>query len=142
MSWNPQFDQSKTLFLFGGAVLVFLLITRFVFHRESENSEHSLPQVQTNNFESEVLIAETPVLVDFYADWCGPCRQMEPILADFARENPHLKVVQVNVDENRELADRYHIDAIPTFLVFKKGEMTTQRSGRIDKDELKAMIDR
>ena len=142
MSWNRQFDQSKTLMLAGGAVLVFLLITYVAFQRGSERSEYSLPQVHASNFESEVLKAEKPVLVDFYADWCVPCRHMEPILVDFARENPDLKVVQVNIDENRELAIRYHIDAIPALLVFKNGELTAQRNGAMEKEALKALIDK
>ena len=141
MSWNTQFDQSKTLFLFGGAVLVLLLITYMVFHREPEKPVHSLPQVQTSDFESKVLRADTSVLVDFYADWCPPCRQMEPILKEFASENPKVKVVQVNVDENPELAGQYNINSIPTFLVFQKGALTAQRSGKMEKDTLQALFD-
>jgi thioredoxin 1 len=142
MSENPPSDRSKTLFIFGAVVLVLLLITYLAFHRERGVSEHRLPQITAANFDSEVLKADMPVLVDFYAEWCGPCRQMEPILLDFARENPGIKVVQVNVDDNPELSDRFRIDSIPNLLVFKKGEKTAQQLGLTGKEALKAMIDR
>jgi thioredoxin 1 len=142
MSWNREFNQSKTLFSFGGAVLIFLLIAYLIaFRGTPSHTEHSLPQMHANDFESIVLKAETPVLVDFYADWCVPCRQMEPILTEFAHENSNVKVVQVNVDENHELADRYHVRSIPNLLVFKNGEITAQQSGAIDKNALKGLIE-
>jgi thioredoxin 1 len=140
MSWTRQFDQSKILFLFAVAVLVLLLITYFAFHREPEKTVHLLPQVQTNDFESVVLKSETLVLVDFYADWCPPCRQMEPILVEISRENPRVKVVQVNVDENAELAGRFNINSIPTFMVFKKGEVTAQLRGKVEKSTLQSLM--
>jgi thioredoxin 1 len=140
MSWTRQFDQSKILFLFALAVLVLLLITYFAFHRAPEKTVHLLPQVQTNDFESVVLKSETPVLVDFYADWCPPCRQMEPILVEISRENPRVKVVQVNVDENAELAGRFNINSIPTFMVFKKGEVTAQLRGKVEKSTLQSLM--
>ncbi|MCC6125238.1 MAG: thioredoxin [Pirellulales bacterium] len=111
-------------------------------HAPGEQAANGLTPVRASDFESAVLQADVPVLVDFYADWCGPCRQMEPILAAFAKENPGVKVVQVNVDENGELADRYHIQSIPHFMVFKKGKMTAQQLGGMEKAELKALIDR
>jgi thioredoxin 1 len=142
MSGNPQVEQLKPLFLFGAGVLVLMLIMYLAFRRERGAAEHLLPQISANNFENEVLKADVPVLVDFYADWCGPCRMMEPVLVDFAKENPGIKVVQVNVDENSELSNRYQISSIPNLLVFKKGERTGQAVGVTTKNTLKALIDK
>jgi thioredoxin 1 len=140
MSWNTQFDQSKILFAFAGAVLLVLLITYAVF-RGGATSEHVLPQVRANEFESSVLKTDKPVLVDFYAEWCGPCKKMEPILAEFARENPNIKVVQVNVDDNTDLARSYEITAVPTLLLFRKGEMVGESRGMLSEEGLTKFVD-
>jgi thioredoxin 1 len=75
------------------------------------------------NFDQQVLAADVPVLVDFYADWCGPCRMIAPVLEELARETPAARIVKVNVDENPALASRYGISSIPSLLVFKNGEI-------------------
>jgi thioredoxin 1 len=139
MSWNTQFDRSKILLVFAGAVLLVLLITYTVF-REGTTSKHALPQVTANEFESSVLKMDKPVLVDFYAEWCGPCKKMEPVLAEFAQENPDIQVVQVNVDDNADLARSYEITAVPTLLLFHKGEMIGESRGVLSKGGLKTFV--
>ena len=79
-------------------------------------------EITTANFNEEVLQASQPVLVDFWASWCGPCRMQAPILEAFAQEHSEVKVCKVNVDENPELAEKYGIMSIPSLLVFKNGE--------------------
>ena len=93
------------------------------------------------NFEKEVMNSEGTVLVDFYADWCGPCKMMSPIIDEIAEEGiPNLKVGKVNVDENQDLAEKYGIMSIPTILVFKNGNIAKTFVGVTAKEEIKAVI--
>jgi thioredoxin 1 len=86
--------------------------------------------ITTSQFDTEVLASETPVIVDFWAEWCGPCRAVSPILEQIAEEHaPELRVVKVNVDEEPELQQRYGILSIPTILLFKGGEPTAAAVG-------------
>jgi thioredoxin 1 len=95
----------------------------------------------TNNFDSEVLQSDKPVLVDFWAAWCGPCRMVAPILEEIAQENgDSLKVGKVNVDEESVLASRYGIRSIPTLIIFKNGEKVDQIIGYVDKNALAAKL--
>jgi len=105
-------------------------------------AEPRIEHVDTADFATKVLRAELPVLVDFYADWCGPCRALSPVLEEFARENPGAKVVKINVDENPELAARYRVDAIPRLMVFKDGRATATHSGLANKARLTALLQR
>ena len=93
-----------------------------------------------DNFKKEVLDSKSPILVDFWATWCGPCQMMLPIIEDFAKSNPDIKVGKVNVDEQPELAVEYGIMSIPTLIAFKNGEIYRTRLGVTPKDELKKMF--
>lgn len=89
------------------------------------------------NFEEEVLKTEETVLVDFYADWCGPCKAMSPIIDEIAEEVTAAKVGKVNVDENSELAIKYDVASIPTIMVFKNGKPSKTFIGVTEKDAIK-----
>ena len=92
-------------------------------------------------FEAEVLRSEIPVLVDFYADWCGPCKMMAPVIEELAEKySGRVKVGKLNVDENPDTAIQYRVMSIPTFIVFKNGEKVTSVSGAISRNELETML--
>ena len=98
--------------------------------------------VLTNdNFDEEVLRSDIPVLVDFWAAWCGPCKMIAPVVAQIAEENEgKVKVGKVNVDEEERLAIRFGISSIPSLLVFKNGELVNQAVGYRPKEELEALL--
>ena len=89
-----------------------------------------------DNFEKEVLKAKETVIVDFYADWCGPCKMQSPILDEIAKENDKVKVCKINVDEEPEITENYNIMSIPTIMVFKKGEKTKEFVGLTPKEKI------
>jgi thioredoxin 1 len=103
--------------------------------------DDKIPSVSEATFDKEVLGSRIPVLVDFYADWCGPCKQLAPVLGAVAQEIHAAKVVKVNVDESPDLADRYSISLVPTLIVFKDGQVVAKQAGSVGKARLKAMLD-
>ena len=93
--------------------------------------------LNSENFENEVLNSERPVLVDFYADWCGPCKMMEPVIEEIAEELKDIaKVGKINVDENQDLSMQYNVMSIPTLIIFKEGKEVERLVGVRDKSEL------
>ena len=96
--------------------------------------------VHHNNFHQEVILSEKPVLLDFWAPWCGPCRMVGPILEEIAAENPEIKVCKVNVDEEYELASQYRIMSIPTLMVVKDGQIVKQNLGAMPKNQILSML--
>lgn len=101
----------------------------------------STVKITTTNFEQEVLQSQIPVLLDFWADWCDPCRMAAPIIDEIASETAgKVKVGKVNVDTDIELAQRYRIASIPTFLVFKNGELAEKAIGLQSKEDLMNLL--
>jgi thioredoxin 1 len=104
----------------------------------SENISH----VSDHTFEAEVLQAGTPVLVDYWAEWCGPCKMIAPILEEVAREySGRLKVAKLDIDNNQATPSKYGIRGIPTLMLFKNGQVEAQKVGALSKSQLTAFID-
>ena len=103
----------------------------------------SVTELNKDNFEKEVMEANVPVLIDFWASWCGPCRMMSPVIDQIAEEmGEKLKVCKVNVDENHELAEKYEIMTIPAFIVIKNGAEAGRTIGVQPKEDILNLITR
>ena len=100
----------------------------------------SVMKVDKNNFD-EVKASEKPVLLDFYADWCGPCRMVSPVVDEIAAEHPEYLVGKINVDEQPELAQAFSVVSIPMLVVMKNGKIVNQSVGARPKDQILAMLD-
>ncbi len=100
----------------------------------------SVITVNENTFEKEVILADKPVLVDFYADWCGPCRMLRPTLEAIADERSDVKVAAVNIDENPDLADEFDIATIPCVILFQNGAEADRSIGLVPKEALEALL--
>ena len=96
--------------------------------------------VNKDNFHNEVLNSDKPVLLDFFASWCGPCRMVGPILDEIAEEREDIKVCKVDIDEQPELASRYRIMSVPTLMVLKDGSIVDQSIGAKPKHQILAMV--
>jgi thioredoxin 1 len=145
-----------------GSLAAYCLFTSncaFAATRSSKNSLSTIQKQQTNgaqtmstdiqnaivhadakSFRKEVLQSEVPVLVDFYADWCAPCRALGPVLEELAQETPNAKIVKVNVDDSPQLAGQYGVSSIPNLLVFRDGKVTHQQAGLASKQQLKTLL--
>lgn len=101
----------------------------------------SLTEVTDINFQAEVIESEKPVLVDFWAPWCGPCRVVAPVLEEIAGERPELRIVKLNVDENQQTAAAYQVLSIPTMILFKGGQPVKTVVGAYPKKRLEAELE-
>ena len=100
----------------------------------------SVLKISKDNFQNEVINSESTVLLDFYADWCGPCRMVSPIVDEIAEERADIKVGKINVDEESELAERFGIFSIPALVVIKDGKIVNQSVGASPKAQILAML--
>lgn len=109
---------------------------------ENEMGENKMQviTVTEKNFEDEVLKSEKTVLIDFYADWCGPCKILSPIVDEVAEENEKIKVVKINIDQEENLAVEYQILSIPTLVVIKNGKEVKRSVGVVDKEEILDLV--
>ena len=101
----------------------------------------SVIHINKSNFQNEVLNSEKPVLLDFWAPWCGPCRMVSPIVDEIAAERSDIKVGKINVDEQMELAMRFQVSSIPMLVVFKDGKAVAKSVGYRPKSEIAAMVE-
>lgn len=99
-----------------------------------------IKHVNSNEFEAEVLKSDKKVLVDFWANWCGPCKMLAPVLEQVADEMPDVQIVKVDVDDNGDLAEKYNVMSIPTMILFKNGEQVGKSVGFIGPDQVKDFI--
>ena len=102
----------------------------------NENAKSDVLNIESSNFETEVIKSEKKVLIDFYADWCGPCQKLSPIVDKFAEEHSEIKVVRIDIDAQEELADRYNIRSIPTLVVIENGEEINRVIGLVSEEKI------
>ena len=101
----------------------------------------TLQDVSDANFQAEVIESETPVLVDFWAPWCGPCRVVAPVLEEIAGERPDLRIVKLNVDDNQQTAAAFDVLSIPTMILFKNGQVAKKIIGAYPKKRLESELE-
>lgn len=143
--------KNKVFIIF--LILIFIVILFGISHflkgketiientiQSGKEKKMSVLEVNKSSFEEEILKSEKPVLVDFYADWCGPCKMLAPIVDQIAEEKDDIKVCRINIDENEELAVKYQILSIPTLVVIKNGEESQRMVGLVEKEDILEMI--
>lgn len=108
--------------------------------RQNAQAASLILHADEGSFDEHVLQSKMPVLVDFYADWCGPCQMLTPVLEELARETPSTRIVKINVDHSRELAERYGVSAIPSVMVFRDGKLVSRYVGVANKTQLQSML--
>ena len=99
-----------------------------------------ITNITKENLEAEVLKSEKPVLVDFWATWCGPCKMIGPVIEEIANEHPEIKVCKINVDEEGELSIKHGVMSIPTLMIFKNGEIAQTAIGYRPKEEIEELL--
>ena len=124
--------------------LVMILLNIYLNSKNKiENEEErtmEILKVTSENFEEEVLKSDKTVLIDFYADWCGPCKMLSPIIEAVANENEDIKVVKINVDNAQDLAIEYQVMSIPTIVVIKDGQEVNRTVGVVSKSQIEEMV--
>jgi thioredoxin 1 len=116
------------------------ILSRKFYYTLRREKEMAVLHLTKDNFKEEVLEAKVPVLVDFWATWCGPCQMVGPVIEEIAGEVTDAKICKVDVDENPELAREYKVMSIPTLMVFKDGASVRREIGAKSKDEILAML--
>ncbi|MBR6137287.1 MAG: thioredoxin [Bacilli bacterium] len=97
-------------------------------------------EITKDNFEEEVLKSDKKVLVDFNANWCGPCQMLKPVVEEISNENEKVKVASINIDDEDELAENYNVSSIPCLVLFENGKETKRNVGFISKDDINSLI--
>ena len=131
-----------TIFFIIGMILlsIYLNNRNKVEIGKEEESTMEIMKVTSANFEEEVLNSDKTVLIDFYADWCGPCKMFSPIVESVAQENEDIKVVKIDVDNAQDLAMKYQVMSIPTTVVIKNGQEVNRAVGMMSKSDLVEMV--
>lgn len=109
---------------------------------DSTNENVEIMHVTSSDFEDEVLNCDKTVIIDFYADWCGPCKVLSPIVEEFANENPSIKVVKINIDEEEKIAEDYNIMYIPTLVFIKEGKEADRTVGVVGKSDISKIVNK
>ena len=132
---------STVIFVIGMIILtVYLNNMNEVETPKNAEGKIEIMKVTSANFEEEVLNSEKTVLIDFYADWCGPCKVYSPIVEAVARENENIKAVKIDIDESEDIAMRYQVVSIPTTVIIKNGQEVNRAVGLINKSNLTEMV--
>lgn len=138
--------KKKILFLIATIFFILVMILLNIYlnsENKIENEEErtmEILKVTSENFEEEVLKSDKTVLIDFYADWCGPCKMLSPIIESVANENEDIKVVKINVDNAQDLAIEYQVMSIPTIVVIKDGQEVNRTVGVVSKSQIEEMV--